>query len=130
MKEPLVNTEIAQGLKEIGFDWETSVYTNLGPPYQMGYGSDSENYAAMPTLSHAAQYFLEVHKLSIEINSKVDKLWMVEIFEPEKYVKNSMPYHQVLHKEKNRSEFEGRPEALEAALEEAIKIVKGRTIEG
>lgn len=118
--EKLVTLEIAIDLREIGFDWPTIKHINILTGLY-GYSVNSNDYIKCPTLSHAAQYFREVHNMDILPNYSHNHI---------AYAVTIVNHNFRIHKPGHITEYfawEEFSDALIVGLKEAIQIVKEKT---
>ena len=123
MEETLVSFEVAKLLKEKGFNiWQNSFYNGIeleefdynrdGATYFDNPKYDNENTIYAPTLSLAQKWLREVHNIHIQIIFlPINNRFIFAIY---KYGKEDI--ESVL-------EYETYELALEAALQEALKLI-------
>jgi len=114
MKEPIVSKELAQLLKEKGFDWEVrQAYYKNSKESSSWLEPQNHNkgvlYVSAPTLSHAAMWLRKVHNLHIRTNW-VDKWY---------YVINDMK--DAFEEWGSETDYSTHDDCLIAAIEKALK---------
>ena len=127
IEEQFVSFDTAKMLKEAGFDVPcTSQYSDIGVQWEStslsNFNADDWAYSC-PTQALAARWLREVHNIHLFVNYFFeDNMWFyvtVDLTESDE-IKGIHP---------NESNYESYEEALEAGLQEALKLIKKRSYE-